>query len=78
MKISNDEQLAQELQQGFKNDQSLSSVASGIQVTVKGGAITLDGQVSTEKQVNLASSTAMAIGMVDHVDNRLKATHRKA
>ena len=72
--ISNDQQEAYEVKQAFKNDQSLSDVASDIQVTVKDGAITLDGQVSTKQQMNLATNTATAVGMVDKVNNRMKLT----
>ena len=70
--IFNDQQEAHEVRQAIKNDQSLSDVAGDIHVTVKDGAITLDGQVSTKQQVNLATNTATAVGMVDKVNNRME------
>jgi len=73
LSISNDQQEAHEVKQAMKNDQSLSDVAGDIHVTVKDGAITLDGQVSTKQQVNLAANTATAVGMVDRVDNHLES-----
>ena len=72
--ISNDQQEAQEVKQALKDDQSLSDVAGDIHVTVKDGSITLDGQVATKQQVNLATNTATAVGMVDKVNNRMEIT----
>ena len=74
---SKDQLLAQEVQQGIKDDESLSSVADTIHVIVKGGTITLEGEVSTEKEMNLAASTAMAIGVVDKINNHLEVTHQR-
>ena len=73
--ISNDLQEAHEVKQAFKNDESLADVANDIQVTVKDGDITLDGQVSNNQQVNLATNTATAVGMVDKVNNRMEIIH---
>ena len=73
--ISNDQQEVHEVKQAIKNDQSLSDVAGDIHVSVKDGAITLDGQVSTIQQVNLATNTATAVGMVDKVKNRMEIIH---
>jgi len=73
--ISNDQQEAREVKQAIKDDQSLSDVADDIHVTVKDGAITLDGQVSTKQQLNLTTNTATAVGMVDKVNNRVEIKH---
>ena len=76
-KTSSDQQSAQVVQQAIKDDQSLAAVAGDIRVTVKDGAVTLDGQVSTEQQMNLATNTATAVGVVDKVNNRMKVVHNK-
>ncbi len=72
-----DQQVAQEVQQGIKDDESLSSVVDDIHVTVKRGKITLEGQVSTKEEMNLAANTAMAIGVVDKINNNLEVTPNK-
>jgi len=76
--ISNDRQEVREVKQAFKNDPSLSDVAGSIQVSVKDGDITLDGQVSTNQQSNLATNTATAVGMVDKVNNHIEIIHNKS
>ncbi|MBP9855582.1 MAG: BON domain-containing protein [Candidatus Omnitrophica bacterium] len=76
-KIISDQQVAHEVGQAIKDDQGLSEVAGDIHVTVDDGAITLDGQVSTEQQMNLAAGTAMAVGVVDEVTNHLEVTNDK-
>ena len=68
---SSDQQSAQMVHQALNDDQALSASADDIQVTVKDGAITLDGHVATEQQMNLAANTASAVGMVDSVDNHM-------
>lgn len=68
---SSDQQSAQMVHQALNDDQALAASADDIQVTVKDGAITLDGQVATEQQMNLAANTASAVGKVDGVDNRM-------
>jgi|GEM_PF-2820195 len=73
--ISNDQQEAHEVKQAIKDDPSLSDVAGDIHVTVKDGNITLDGEVSTNQQVNLVANTATAVGMVEKVNNRIQITH---
>ena len=75
--IASDSQEAQVVKQAIKDDQSLSPVAKNISVTVKDGAITLDGKVSTEQQSNLASQTAKALGVVDKVKNHIEVTNKK-
>ena len=75
--IASDSQEAQVVKQAIKDDQALAAVAKDISVTVKDGAITLDGEVSTEQQSNLASNTAKAIGVVDKVKNRIEVTNKK-
>ena len=69
-KKSSDQQSAQQVKQAIKDDPALSAVAGDIHVTVKDGAVTLNGQVSTEQQMNLATNTAAAVGMVDEVNNQ--------
>lgn len=68
---SSDQQSAQMVHQALNDDQALAVSADDIQVTVKDGAITLDGHVATEQQMNLAANTASAVGMVDAVHNRM-------
>ena len=70
--LSRDQQQAQEVKQAINNDQSLSAVANDIHVTVKEGKITLDGGVSTKQQMNLANNTAIAVGVVDKVQNNME------
>ena len=65
------------VKQAIKDDQALATVAKDISVTVKDGAITLDGKVSTEQQSNLASNTAKALGVVDKVKNHIEVTNKK-
>ena len=76
-KSSSDQQSAQVVKQAIKDDQALASVAKDICVSVKEGAITLDGEVSTEQQLNLATNTAKAVGVVDKVNNRIEVTQNK-
>ena len=73
----NDRQSAQVVKQAIKDDQALAAVANDIVVTVKDGAVTLDGKVSTEQQLNLATNTAKAVGVVDKVKNDIEVTHKK-
>ncbi|MDO8304050.1 MAG: BON domain-containing protein [Sedimentisphaerales bacterium] len=75
-KLSVDQQAVQEVKQAIKDDPSLAPVAKDIQVTVKDGDITLDGKVSTDQQMNRAAGTAIAVGAVDEVNNRIEATHK--
>jgi len=75
--IKNDEQSAQMVKQAIKDDQALSAVARDIQVTVKDGTVTLDGEVATEQQLNLATNTATAVAVDDKVKNRIEVTHNK-
>jgi osmotically-inducible protein OsmY len=67
-----DQQDAQVVKQAIKDDQSLADVAKDIQVTVKNGDITLDGTVETKEQLNLATNTAKAVGVVDNVRNHME------
>jgi osmotically-inducible protein OsmY len=73
--MASDQQSAQVVKQAIKDDQALAPVANHIHVTVKDGDITLDGKVSTEQQMNLASNTAKAVGVVDEVKNDLEVIH---
>ncbi len=66
-----DQQSARVLTQAIEDDPALSSVAKGIHVTVHGDVVTLDGTVSTEQQMNLATNTAKAVGVDDKVINHL-------
>lgn len=74
-KISSDQQSAQMVKQAINDDQGLSKVAKGIHVSVQEGIITLDGQVSTDQQMNLATNTATALAVDDKVKNRMKIIH---
>ena len=74
---ASDQQSVQMVKQAFKDDQAIAHVAKDIAITVKDGAITLDGEVSTEQQSNLASNTAKAVGGVDEVQNRIEVTNNK-
>ena len=65
------------VKQAIKDDQSLSAVAKDIQVTVKDGTITLEGEVSTEQQLNLATNTDAALGVDEKVKNRIEVTNNK-
>jgi osmotically-inducible protein OsmY len=72
MRYDQDLQSAQVVKQAMKDDQALAEVAKDIQVTVKDGAITLNGQVATAQQKNLATNTAAPLGVVDEVQNHLE------
>lgn len=66
---------AQMVQQAIKDDQGLSAVANHIHVTAIDGTITLDGQVSTDQQMNLATNTATAVAVDEKVKNRMEIIH---
>lgn len=76
-KKASDQQSAQMVRQAIKDDQGLTDVAQGIHVTVEKGTVTLDGQVSTEQQLNLATNTAGALAVDDKVKNRMEVTRNK-
>ncbi len=73
-KVSPDQRSAQTITQAIKDDPTLTAVSSDIHVTVTDGAIQLDGEVATDQQASLAARTAVAIGAVDKVENRLTTT----
>jgi osmotically-inducible protein OsmY len=73
-----DQQSVQVIKQAIKDDQALAPVASDIHITVKDGAVSLDGQVKTEQQANLAGETAKAVGVVDQVHNDLEVIYKKS
>jgi osmotically-inducible protein OsmY len=75
--VSSDQQSAQMVKQAIKDDQGLSAVAKDIHVSVKEGTVTLDGEVSTEQQLNLATNTAGAIAVDEKINNRMEVTHHK-
>lgn len=75
--IDSDQKIANVVRQAIKDDQALAVVASYIRVTVNDGAITLEGRVFTEQQMNLAAGTAMAVGVVDKINNQLEITETK-
>ncbi len=75
-KEKEDQQSAQVVKQAIKDDQALAPVASDIQVIVEDGTITLEGEVSTNQQVNLADNTAKAVGVDEQVNNHLKIKHK--
>ena len=72
-----DQQSAQMVKQAIKDDQGLAIVARNIHVSVKEGTVTLNGQVSTDQQMNLATNTASAIAVDEKVKNRLNVTNNK-
>ena len=72
-----DQQSAQMVKQAIKDDQGLSAVAKNIHVTVKEGTVTLNGEVSTEQQLNLATNTASALAVDEKVKNRMDVTNNK-
>jgi len=76
-KISSDQQSAQMVRQAISDDQGLSTVARDIHVSVKEGTVTLDGEVATEQQLNLATNTASAVAVDDNVKNHMGVTHNK-
>ena len=76
-KSSSDQQSAQEVREAIKDDQGLTDVAKDIQVTVKQGTVTLEGEVKTRQQSNLARNTAGAIAVDDKVKNYIEVTNNK-
>jgi len=72
---ASDQHSAQMVRQAMKDDQGLSAVAKGIHVTVKDGTVTLDGQVSTDQQMHLATNTASAVAVDEKVKNRMEVVH---
>jgi len=74
-KVTSDQQSAQMVRQAIKDDQGLSAVARDIHVSVKDGTIMLDGQVSTDQQMDLATNTATAVAVDDPVKNRMEKVH---
>ncbi|MBF0489550.1 MAG: BON domain-containing protein [Candidatus Omnitrophica bacterium] len=77
LKVLEDHQAAFVIKEAIKDDQSLTPVASAIKVTVKDGTITLDGAVSTDQQMNLATNTALALAEGEKVKNHIEVTHKK-
>jgi osmotically-inducible protein OsmY len=75
--VPSDSQEAQMVKQAIKDDQALSAVAKDIHVTVKEGMVTLDGRVSTEQQLNLATNTAAAVAVDEKVKNHMEVTNNK-
>jgi osmotically-inducible protein OsmY len=75
-KLSSDQQEAQMVKQAIKDDQGLAAVARDIHVTVKDGTVTLDGEVTTEQQLNLATNTATAVAVDDKVKNHMDVTKK--
>jgi osmotically-inducible protein OsmY len=71
-KTSSDQQSVQMVRQAIKDDQGLSAVARDIHVSAKEGTIILDGKVSTDQQMNLATNTAAAVAVDDKVKNRME------
>ncbi len=77
MKDLKDQQSAQMVKQAMKDDQGLSEVAKNIHVTVKDGTVTLNGEVDTEQQLDLATNTAGAVAVNEKVKNRMDVTNNK-
>jgi len=72
---SSDQQTAQKVREAIIDDQGLSDVAKDIHVAVKEGTVTLDGQVATNQQINLATNTASALAVDDKIRNRMEIKH---
>ena len=72
-----DKETEKQIKQAIKDDQALNPVAKDIAVTVTGGVVALDGEVSTKEQADLASNTAKAVGVVDKVNNRIEVNGNK-
>ena len=67
----------QMVREAIKDDQGLDDVAKDIHVSVKKGTITLEGRVSTDQQMNLATNTATAVAVDDKVKNQMEIIHPK-
>ena len=74
-KVVADQQDAQRISQAIKDDQGLSAVVNDIKVSVKDGTVTLDGQVATNQESNLAANTAAAVTFDDKVKNLIEIKH---
>jgi len=74
---ASDQQSAQLVKQAMKDDQALATVVKDIHVTVKDGTVTLDGQVNTDQQMNLATNTAAAVVVGQKVKNHMDVTNNK-
>jgi len=72
-----DQQSMAVVQQAIKDDESLSLVARDIHVAVKDGAITLDGKVTTEQQINLVTNIATAFVEVNKVNNHMTLNKKR-
>lgn len=70
-------QVVQVVKQALHDDQSLAPVADNIQVTVKDGVITLDGEVDTDQQITLATNTATALDPTDKLKNEIEKKDHK-
>lgn len=75
--IRKDQQEAQVIKQAINDDQGLAAVAKDIDVSVKDGVVTLEGEVNTEQQMNLVTNTAKAIAVKDQVNNELDIAPKK-
>jgi osmotically-inducible protein OsmY len=73
---NDDHQSAQMIRQAMKDDQGLSGVAKDIHVAVKDGSVTLNGEVATRQESNLAANTAGAIAVDEKVKNQKEVTNK--
>jgi osmotically-inducible protein OsmY len=72
-----DQEIEKVVKQAIKDDQALAPVAQDILVTVHQGEITLEGEVSTDQQLNLATNTATALGTMEEIKNELKVVPKE-
>ena len=62
------------VKQAIKDDQALAPVAADIKVTVNDGTVTLEGQVTTAQQMNIATNTAKALSTAGKVNTLIEVT----
>ena len=69
---SSDQALSTQLQQSLSKDPTLAAIAPQIQVTVQGGAVTLNGTVPSEQEKQAIETTAKSTTGVVNVNNQLQ------
>lgn len=69
---SSDQTLSTQLQQSLSKDPTLAAIAPQIQVTVQGGAVTLNGTVPSEQEKQAIEATAKSTTGVVNVNNQLQ------
>ena len=72
--VTSDQQTVREIKQAINDDQGLTAVAKDIQVTANNGTVTLEGEVKTKQEMNLANNTAGALAVDEKVKNNIVVT----